>query len=183
MQLIRTTILTLSFTVAATHIDNIVPGSAFTSYGPGTYRACRHLSHLISLFPSPGSPDDRPDDPDYQVLRSRIVSVLDTFVWVLSTQRALDPKFARGALFWVLFDLRDHGQRLGLMSQQLKRAIVGYWDAYAAKVQRRPDDPHPLDQWIQMLRCDLDIHKQVCMSMSQYDYGLRSLPTSYVELP
>lgn len=132
---------------------------------PGTERAFSHLEDLLNLFPSSGSPDDRPDDPEYQILRRRIVNVLKTFSWFLSTQRALHLKFA-GGIRDVFYHLSEQRKQLDLMSPQLKRAIVEYRDAYQETGQRSANYPPELDQWIQELRCDLGIQNRVCMSMT-----------------
>ena len=80
---------------------------------------------MARCMPSPGSPDYKPDDPEYQALQAQASSTLEAFSQFLSTPAAIELVSEVGIVFWVL---RNHGEKAGLLSPPLIREMSGYLD-------------------------------------------------------
>ncbi|TFK84739.1 hypothetical protein K466DRAFT_567041 [Polyporus arcularius HHB13444] len=124
-------------------------------------RALTALRHIIPCVPSKTGLDYKCDDPEYKAIQSQAARALEVFSKFLSTS----PSSAGPCAFEmknVLDALRHHGERAGLMSAELRQAIVRYWDS--------ADEPIPwyvrerFEEWIQTLRRDMDDSGQVHVS-------------------
>ena len=86
---------------------------------------------MVHSMPSPESPDYKPDDPEYKALRAQASSTIEAFSQFLSTPAAIELALEVNYVFNIL---RDHGEKAGLLSPPLIRAMSGYLDEYK-KVQ------------------------------------------------
>ena len=78
-------------------------------------------------MPAVTSLDCKPDGPECAALRARITSTLEEFSQFLSTPAAIELV---SEVDDVLDVLREHGEKAGLLSPSLIRAMYRYLDAY-----------------------------------------------------
>ena len=122
------------------------------------------IEPMIRCMPSPGSPDYKPDDPEYKALRAQASSTLEAFSQFLSTSAAIELVSEVDDVFRVL---REHGEKAGLLSSPLIRAMSVYLDA--CKNALSEDEfrwwMESYEEWIRTLYRNLKHHEfnQVCM--------------------
>ena len=136
--------------------------------------ALNAIEWMIKCMPSPGSPDYKPDDPEYQALRAQASSTLEPFSQLLSTHAAIK---LYGDVSRVFYALRDHGEKAGLLSPLLIRAMSGYLDEYKKEQGELPWYLRDKEEWIRTLYRNLtpDDSKQVCsLSFLSYESALTS---------
>ena len=119
------------------------------------------IERMVRFIPSPGSPDYKPDDPEYQALRDQASSTLEAFSQFLSTPAAIELAWKVQQVFLVL---GDHGEKAGLLSPPLIRAMSGYLDAYKKEHRWLPSYLRDKEEWIRPLYHNLkpDDSEQVC---------------------
>ena len=112
-------------------------------------------------MPSPGSPDYKPDDPEYKALRAQASSTLEEFSQFLSTPAAIQLVWYVTNVFNVL---REHGEKVGLLSPPLIRAMSGYLDEYEKARGKLHVYLEDKEEWIRTLYRNLkpDDSGQVC---------------------
>ncbi len=111
-------------------------------------RALFALRCIIYCVPSKTGSDYKCDDPEYKAIQSQAARALEAFSNFLSTS----PSSAGRCTFEiddVLDALRKHGEGAGLMSVELRRAIVRYWDSADEYIRLYLRDNK---EWIQTLR-------------------------------
>ena len=120
------------------------------------------IERMVPCMPSPGSPDYKPDDPEHQALRAQASSTLETFTQFLSTPAAIKLVSEVDDVFDVL---RDHGEKAGLLSPPLIRAMSRYLDAYKKAHGKLPGYLEDKEEWISTLYRNLkpDDSEQVCL--------------------
>ncbi|RDX49688.1 hypothetical protein OH76DRAFT_506740 [Lentinus brumalis] len=117
-------------------------------------RALIALPNIIYYIPSRTGSDYKCDDPEYKAIQSQAARALEAFSIFLPAS----PSSAKECAFEVhnvLNALREHGERAGLMSVELRRAIVRYWDSANEEIPwylRKKEQP----EWIQTLRREMD---------------------------
>ena len=116
---------------------------------------------MVPCMPSPESPDYKPDDPEYQALRAQASSTLEAFSQFLSTSATIELGWEVSNVF---FALREHGEKAGLLSPPLIRAMSGYLDAYKKARGELPWYLERKEEWIRTLYRNLkpDDSGQVC---------------------
>ena len=87
------------------------------------------IHSMVRSMPAPGSLDYKPDDPEYKALRAQVSRILEAFSQFLSTPAAIGLISEVDEVFYELRD-HDHGEKSGLLSPPLIRAMSGYLDAY-----------------------------------------------------
>ena len=92
-----------------------------------TKKALNAIACIICCVPAPGFPDYKPDDPEYKALRAQASSTLEEFSQFLSTPAAIELVSEVDGVFAVLC---WHGEKAGLLSPPLIRAMSGYLDEY-----------------------------------------------------
>ena len=139
-------------------------GSGSTQTDLSTTKEALHaIGCMIRCMPSRGSPDYKPDDPEYKALRAQASSTLDAFSQFLSTPAAIKLVSEVNAVFNVL---RWCGEKAGLLSPPLIRAMSGYLDKCKKELRevrfRRWMGYH--EEWITTLYRNLkpDDSEQVC---------------------
>ena len=131
------------------------------------------IEWIARCMPSPGSPDYKPDDPEYEALRAQASSTLDAFSQFLSTSAAIELVNRVDDVFYVL---HKHGEKAGLLSPPLIRAMSSYLDACK---KAHGELPWYLgnEEWIRTLYRNLkpDDSEQVCLlPFSLYESALTS---------
>ena len=116
---------------------------------------------MVRSMPSPESPDHKPEDPEYQALQAQASSTLDVFSQFLFTATAIELVSKVDDVFDAL---RDHGEKAGLLSPRLIRAMSGYLDAYKKARGELPWYLERKEEWIRTLYRNLkpDNSEQVC---------------------
>ena len=125
-------------------------------------------------MPSPESPDYKPDDPQYQALRAQASSTLEAFSQFLPTSTAIELVSKVDDVFRVL---RRHGEKAGLLSPPLIRAMSGYLDEYKNAQGKLPEYLEDKEEWIGTLYRNLkpDDFEQVCsLPFLLYEFTLTS---------
>ena len=156
--------------------ENVPPGWESTQTEiRKTEKALNALSCIIFCVPALGSSDHKPDDPEYQALRAQASSTLDAFSQFLSTPAAIELVSEVDDVFRVL---RRHGEKAGLLSPPLIRAMSGYLDEYKKVQGELPWYLELNEGWIRTLyRRDLkpDDSGQVCsLPFLLYEFTLTS---------
>ena len=100
---------------------------------------------MVPCMPSPESPDYKPDDPEYQALRAQASSTLEAFLQFLSTSLAIELVNEVNDVFYAL---HEHGEKAGLLSPPLIRAMSDYLDAYKKACGALPDYLKWNEEWI-----------------------------------
>ena len=114
--------------VISIYAQNIPPGLEITQTDVSkTKKALDAIHRMILYVPPLGSPDYKPDDPEYKALRAQASSTLEAFSQFLSTSAAIELGSEVDDVFDVL---RQHGEKAGLLSPPLIRAMSGYLDEY-----------------------------------------------------
>ena len=109
------------------------------------------LNALVLVLRSicyPGSPDYKPDDPEYKALRAHASTTLEAFSQFLSTPAAIELVWKVDNVFYVL---RNHGEEAGLLSPPLIRAMSGYLDDYEKARGKLPGYLAWKAEWIRTL--------------------------------
>ena len=112
-------------------------------------------------MPAPGSPDYKPDDPEYKALRAQASSALEAFSQFLPKSAAIGLVSEVDDVFYVL---HEHGEKAGLLSPPLIRAMSGYLDEYKKARGQLPWYLERSERWIRRLYRNLkpDDSEQVC---------------------
>ena len=110
--------------------------------------ALNAIEWMIKCMPSPGSPDYKPDDPEYQALRAQASSTLEAFSQFLSTSAAIELVSEVDDVFYVL---HKHGEKAGLLSPPLIRAMSGYLDEYKNAQGKLSEYLQWSEEWITTL--------------------------------
>ncbi len=146
----------------STYIGDILKGLEGTIIEDAKVeRALIALPIIIYCIPSRTGSDYKCDDPEYKAIQSQAARALEAFSIFLPAS----PSSAKQCAFEVhnvLNALREHGERAGLMSVELRRAIVRYWDSRNEEIPwylRKKEEP----EWIQTLRREMDDSGQVRM--------------------
>ena len=92
-----------------------------------TKEALNALEWIIYRMPALGSPDGKPDDPDYEALRAQASSTLEAFSQFLSTPAAIELAWEVQEVFLVL---GGHGEKAALLSPPLIQAMCGNPNAF-----------------------------------------------------
>ena len=92
-----------------------------------TKKALEAIRCIIRCVPAPGSPDYKPNDPEYQALRAQAFSTLEVFSQFLHTPASVGQVWEVEDIFDLL---REHGEKAGLLSPSLIGAMSAYLDAY-----------------------------------------------------
>ena len=142
--------------------QNVPPG--WESTQTDVIQAIQGLSAIqcmIYCVPAPGSPDYKPDDPEYQALQAQASNTLEPFSQFLSTHAAIE---LYGHVSGVFYALHEHGEKAGLLSPPLIRAMSGYLDEYKKARLWLPDYLEWRGEWIRTLYRNLkpDDSGQVC---------------------
>ena len=142
--------------------QNVPPG--WESTQTDVIQAIQGLSAIqciIYCVPAPGSPDYKPDDPEYKALRAQASSTLEAFSQFLSTPAAIELAWEVQEVFLVL---GGHGEKAALLSPPLIRAMSGYLDAYKKERRWLPSYLRDKEEWIRPLYHNLkpDDSEQVC---------------------
>ena len=119
------------------------------------------IDQMVYCMPAPGSPDHKPDDPEYKALRAQASSTLEAFSQFLSTATPIELVSEVDNVFYVL---RKHGEKAGLLSPPLIRAMSRYLDAYKKEQGELPYYMEDKEEWIRTLYHNLqpDDSGQVC---------------------
>ena len=127
-----------------------------------TIPALNAIQCIILCVPAPGSPDHKPDDPEYQALRAQAFSTLEAFLQFLLTTTAIGLHSEVDDVFLVL---RYHGEKAGLLSPPLIRAMSRYLDAYKKEQGKLQRYIEWNERWIRRLYRNLkpDDSEQVCL--------------------
>ena len=121
-------------------------------------------------MPPLGSPDYKPDDLEYQALRAQAQNTLEVFSQFLPS--AVTPEMAR-SVDSVFCELRWYGEKAGLLSPPLIRAIAGYLDAYKKAHGELSWDLQFNEEWIMTLFRNLKPNDSVqVLSLPCCSYGL-----------
>ena len=139
--------------------------------------ALNAICWMVLSMPSPESPDYKPDDPEYKALRAQASSTLEAFSQFLSTATPIELVSEVDNVFYVL---RKHGEKAGLLSPPLIRAMSRYLDAYKKARGKLPWYMEWNERWIRRLYRNLkpDDSEQVCFLPScSYRFGLTSIST------
>ena len=129
------------------------------------------IESMIRCMPSLGSPDYKPDDQEYEALRAQASGTLGIlFSQFLPTTTAIELVSEVDDVFRVL---RRHGEKAGLLSPLLIRAMSRYLDEYKKARLRLPWYLKPKEEWIRRLyrNLKLDDSGQVC-SLPFFSYEL-----------
>ena len=132
------------------------------------------IEWMARCMPSPGSPDYKPDDPEYKALRAHASTTLEAFSQFLSTATAIELANEVDDVFDIL---RDHGEKAGLLSPPLIRAMSRYLDAYKKERGELPLILEDKEEWIRTLYHNLkpDDSEQVCsLPFLLYEFTLTS---------
>ena len=123
--------------------------------------ALNAICWMVLSMPSPESPDYKPDDPEYQALRTQASSTLQAFSQFLPISTAIELVSEVDDVFRVLC---NHGEEAALLSPPLIRAMSGYLDAYKKAHSELPDYLEYKEEWIRTLYHNLkpDQSGQVC---------------------
>ena len=113
-----------------------------------TKKSLDAICWMVYCMPAPGSPDYKPNDPEYQALRAQASSTLKEFSQFLSTPAAIGLDWG---VHFVLDVLREHGEKDGLLSPPLIRAMSGYLDAYKKARGELPWYLRDKEEWIRPL--------------------------------
>ena len=148
--------------VLSVFAQNVPPG--WESTQTDVIQAIHGLSAIqciIYCVPVPGSPDYKPDDPEYKALRAQASSTLEAFSQFLSTSAAIELVSEVDDVFRVL---RYHGEKAGLLSPPLIRAMSGYLDEYEKAHGKLRVYLEDKEEWIRTLYRNLkpDDSGQVC---------------------
>ena len=141
-----------------------------------TRKALNAIRVIILCVPAPGSPDYKPDDPEYKALRDQASRTLEAFSQFLSTSSAIELVSEVDDVFWVL---RKHGEKAGLLSPLLIRAMSDYLDEYEKAHGELPWYFRG-EEWIETLYSNLkpEDSGQVCLlPFSSYESALTSNST------
>ena len=141
-----------------------------------TNQALNAIRCIIPWVPAPGSPDYKPDDPEYKAVRAKAFSTLEAFSQFLSTSAAIELVSEVCRVFYVL---REHGEKAGLLSPLLIRAMSGYLDEYKKAHGELPWYFRG-EEWIETLYSNLkpEDSGQVCLlPFSSYESALTSNST------
>ena len=116
---------------------------------------------MVLCMPAPASPDYKPDDPEYKALRAQASSTLEKFSQFLPTPAAIE---LASEVYGVFYVLRIHGEKAGLLSPPLIRAMSRYLDAYKKAHGKLPGYLEDKEEWISTLYRNLkpDDSGQVC---------------------
>ena len=127
-----------------------------------TKKALNAIACIICCVPAPGFPDYKPDDPEYKALRAQAFSTLEAFSQFLSTPAAIKLVSEVDDVFNVL---RWRGEKAGLLSPALIRAMSRYLDAYKKAHGKLPGYLEDKEEWISTLYRNLkpDDSEQVCL--------------------
>ena len=106
------------------------------------------IEWIARCMPSPGSPDYKPDDPEYKALRAQASSTLEAFSQFLPKSVAIGLVSEVDDVFYVL---HEHGEKAGLLSPPLIRAMSGYLDAYKKERRWLPSYLRDKEEWIRPL--------------------------------
>ena len=130
-------------------VQNVPPGweNALTELRK-TEKTLNVIQCIICYVAAPGSPDYKPDDPEYKALRAQASSTLEAFSQFLSTSDAIELVSEVGSVFNVL---RWHGEKAGLLSPPLIRAMSGYLDEYEKARGKLPWYMEWNERWIRTL--------------------------------
>ena len=129
--------------------ENVTPGWESTQTEIGkTKKALEAIPCIICCVPAPESPDHKPEDPEYQALRDQASSTLEAFSQFLSTPAAIELAWKVQQVFLVL---GDHGEKAGLLSPLLIRAMSDYLDAYKKARGELPEYLERRERWIRTL--------------------------------
>ena len=161
--------------VISIYAQNIPPGLESTPTDVSkTKKALDAIRCMILYVPPPGSPDYKLDDPEYKALRAQAYSTLEAFSQFLSTATAIKLSLQVNNVFHVL---RDHGEKAGLLTPPLIRAMSGYLDAYKKERGKLWLYLEDKEEWIRTLYRNLkpDDSEQVCLlPFSSYEITLTS---------
>ncbi|TFK78218.1 hypothetical protein K466DRAFT_657176 [Polyporus arcularius HHB13444] len=138
--------------VESVYIGDVLKGLEGAIIEDKIERALFSLRCIIYCVPSRTGSDYKPDDPEYKAMQSHAACALEALFNLLSTS----PSSARRCAFEihnVLVALRMHGERAGLMSVELRQAIVRYWDSADEEIRWYLCDH---EEWIQTLRREMD---------------------------
>ena len=126
-----------------------------------TKEALNAIKWVFRCMPAPGSPDFKPDDPEYKALRAQASSTLEAFLQFLSTSLAIELVNEVNDVFYAL---HEHGEKAGLLSPPLIRAMSGYLDAYKKERGQLPRYLKRNERGIRRLYRNLkpDDSEQVC---------------------
>ena len=113
-----------------------------------TIKALDAIPCIICFVPAPGSLDYKPDDPEYKALRAQASSTLEAFSQFLSTATPIELVSEVDNVFYVL---RKHGEKAGLLSPPLIRAMSGYLDEYKKADGELPWYLRDKEAWIRPL--------------------------------
>ena len=127
-----------------------------------TKKALNVIPCIICCVPAPESPDHKPDDPEYKALRDQASSTLEAFSQFLPTATAIKLAWQVNNVFHVLC---DRGEKAGLLSPPLIRAMSGYLDEYKKVQGEIPWYLKRNERWIRRLYRNLkpDDSEQVCL--------------------
>ncbi len=147
------------YIVVSVYIDDTLKGLEGTIIEDASFeRALKALQCIIYCVPSRTGSDYRLDDPEYKVIKSQAARALESFSNFLS----ISPSLAKEdmLMYIVLYALREHGEWAGLMSVELRQAIVRYWNSLGEQI---PIYWFSHYAWIQTLRGEMDDSGQVRM--------------------
>ncbi len=152
--------------VVSAYFDDTLEGLEGTIQdSKSTLRALETLQSIIYCVPLRTGSDYKCDEPEYKAIQSQAYRALEAFSTFLSTPPCAFKLMSVHdySICRVLCALRAHGERAGLMSAELRRAIVGYHNAYW-----RAHDIYPWwevlgKEWVQKLKRELDNLGQVRM--------------------
>ena len=106
------------------------------------------IERMVACMPSRRSPDYKPDDPEYKALRAQASSTLEAFSQFLFRSAAIKLASEVNNVFNVL---RWYGEKAGLLSPPLIRAMSGYLDEYKNAQGKLPGWLEWREEWIRTL--------------------------------
>ena len=135
--------------VISTCAQNVAPGLKSTETDVSkTKEALKAVQYITLCVPAPGSPDHKPDDPEYKALRDQASSTLEAFSQFLPKSTPIELVSEVDNVFYVL---RKHGEKAGLLSPPLIRAMSRYLDAYKKEQGELPYYMEDKEEWISTL--------------------------------